>query len=156
MCFHCTNGNPHLHIPSEVRNVKTKILDNGLHFTCTSCGKGLLLTQATGLSPHWCSGRYVMINPGYVPRLEEVATGYHKRPIKRGVFGELSKIREELEELEDANEQGVHIMALCELSDLYGALRAYANKRGLMIKDLEQMADVSKRVFESGHRKSRD
>jgi hypothetical protein len=36
--------------------------------------------------------------------------GYHKRDITPGVFGEISKIREELEELEDAYERGICIM----------------------------------------------
>lgn len=61
-----------------------------------------------------------------------------------------------MEELEDAAEQGVGIMVGCELADLYGALRAYAGSLGYRITDLERMADVSKRVFESGHRKARD
>ena len=82
--------------------------------------------------------------------------GYHRREIKRGEFGELSKIREELEELEDAVEQGVYLMVGIELSDLYGALRGYALKHGFNLVDLVDMADVSKRVFESGYRKSRD
>lgn len=83
-------------------------------------------------------------------------TGYHKRRIERGVFGEISKIREELEELEDAAEQEVKVMVGSELSDLYGALREYANKQGFTMLDLEKMADISKQVFESGYRKSRD
>jgi hypothetical protein len=45
---------------------------------------------------------------------------YHIRKIERGVLGEVSKVREELEELEDSLEQGVKIMALTEMSDLYG------------------------------------
>lgn len=90
------------------------------------------------------------------PGVAATPAGYHQREIPRGIFGEISKIREELEELEDAAEQGVGIMVGCELSDLYGALRAYADSLGYRMADLEKMADVSKRVFESGHRKSRD
>lgn len=82
--------------------------------------------------------------------------GYHKREIPRGKFGEVSKIREELEELEDAMEQGNKIMVGCELSDLYGALREVAKNYGLRMFDLEKMADVSALVFTSGHRKPRD
>ena len=39
-----------------------------------------------------------------------VNPGYHLRAIRKGKLGEVSKIREELEELEDATEQGVRIM----------------------------------------------
>jgi hypothetical protein len=82
--------------------------------------------------------------------------GYHIRKIPRGTFGEVSKIREELAELEDALAQGVKIMALCELSDLYGAVRAVAENLGVTMNDLEKMSDVTSRAFESGRRISRD
>lgn len=42
---------------------------------------------------------------------------FHKREITKGVLGELSKVREELEEAEDALEQGQELMLLIELSD---------------------------------------
>ena len=48
--------------------------------------------------------------------------GYHLRKIAKGSPGEASKIKEELEEFLDAVDQGVKIMALVELSDLYGAI----------------------------------
>ena len=78
--------------------------------------------------------------------------GYHLRKIKKGVLGEPSKLREELEELEDALEQGVRIMALVEMSDLYGALAACAEKHGATMEDLKAMHEVTKRAFESGRR----
>lgn len=79
--------------------------------------------------------------------------GYHKRVITKGVLGEPSKIREELEELEDALEQDVKIMALVELSDLYGAVKAVASKLGVTMEDLVAMHTVTERAFKDGSRK---
>lgn len=79
--------------------------------------------------------------------------GYHKREIKKGVLGFPSKIREELEEYEDAVEQGIVIMAVCELADLYGALKAKAEKHGLTMEDLRLMSDATERAFKDGSRK---
>lgn len=86
------------------------------------------------------------------PKVEVENPGYHLRKIERGQFGSISKVREELEELEDAIEQGVRIMALCEMADLYGALRALAKKYDVTMLDLERMANVTERAFEAGHR----
>lgn len=82
--------------------------------------------------------------------------GYHIEVIPRGTFGEVSKIREELAELEDAMAQDVKIMVLCELSDLYEAIRAVTGNLGVTMNDLEKMADVTARAFESGRRVSND
>lgn len=84
--------------------------------------------------------------------------GYHIKDIPRGKFGEISKIEEELAELKDAEEQGVKVMVLCELSDMLGAMREYLNKNfpGITLKDLEDMADVTRRAFLSGARAPRD
>jgi len=80
--------------------------------------------------------------------------GYHKRQIRKGVYGEVSKIREEIEELEDSEEQGVGIMSMCELSDLYGALRAFAKKKyNLSMEDLQKMADRTEEAFRDGTRR---
>ena len=81
--------------------------------------------------------------------------GYHLQPIPKGEFGEISKIREELDELEDAKVQGVKLMELIELSDLIGAVDGYLKKHhpGTSMDDLTQMAGVTKRAFENGHRK---
>lgn len=80
---------------------------------------------------------------------------YHKREITKGVLGEVSKIREELEELEDALEQGNKILALCELADLYGALDHYlkANHSEIAMKDLRIMAKATEESFLDGTRK---
>jgi phosphoribosyl-ATP pyrophosphohydrolase len=81
-------------------------------------------------------------------------TGYHIRDIKRGEFGELSKVYEEIEEIKDAAEQGVKLMLLIELSDLLGAVEGYLEKhhQGITIEDLLKMKDVTKRAFKTGGR----
>lgn len=80
--------------------------------------------------------------------------GYHKREIKKGTLGTPSKIREELEELEDALDQGISIMAMLELSDLYGALEAVAmDYFGLGMEDIKVMSDATKSAFKDGTRK---
>ena len=81
--------------------------------------------------------------------------GYHKKDIAKGVLGEISKIQEELNELADALEQDCSIMALVELSDLYGSIEAFLTKHfpNTTMKDLETMAKITKRAFDSGERK---
>lgn len=79
--------------------------------------------------------------------------GYHLRNIQKGVLGQPSKIREELEELEDAIEQNVKIMALVELSDLYGAVKAMATTLGTTMEELKAMQEVTARAFQDGSRK---
>lgn len=83
---------------------------------------------------------------------------YHMKNITRGEFGELSKIREELEEVMDAEEQGVRIMLLVELSDLVGAAEGYLEKNfpDMTLDDLRRMSFVTQRAFKSGARKVRD
>ena len=83
--------------------------------------------------------------------------GYHIRKITRGKIGEVSKIKEEIEELEDALEQKNKIMALVELSDLYGAIDLFLKKHfpDTTMKDLKIMSETTQRAFKNGHRKSR-
>ena len=78
--------------------------------------------------------------------------GYHTVKIQKGVLGQSSKIQEELDELRDAEKQGVKILIACELADLYGALRAVAEVHGLTMKDLEQMIDLTAAAFREGER----
>jgi hypothetical protein len=80
------------------------------------------------------------------------AYGYHTVKIARGKIGYSSKIREELEELVDAESQGVRILIQCELADLYGALKAYAMRVGLTMDDLKQMEALTHNAFKQGHR----
>jgi phosphoenolpyruvate carboxylase len=79
--------------------------------------------------------------------------GYHLRPIEKGVFGEPSKIREELDELEEALEQNNNIMAMVELSDMYGAMKAFAlHYFDLDMEDLRIMSEATERAFKDGSR----
>ena len=81
--------------------------------------------------------------------------GYHKADIVKGEIGEISKIQEELDELKDAVEQGARIMQLCELSDIVGAIQEYVGKHhsGTSMKDLFDMAKLTKKAFAEGVRK---
>lgn len=85
-------------------------------------------------------------------------SGYHIRSIPRGEVGEVSKIIEEVLELEDAVEQGIRIMQLCELSDIILAIKRNLEKyhSGYTLDDLIQMADVTERAFSDGTRVDRN
>lgn len=78
---------------------------------------------------------------------------YHVSDIPNGVFGQFSKIREEFLEAEDAYAQHNPLMVLQELSDLLGAIDAYAHKFNMDIAALMKMTNATTRAFESGHRK---
>lgn len=82
------------------------------------------------------------------------ACGYHLTEIPKGVLGDSSKIREELLELEDAERQDAKIMALLELSDLLGAVRAYLAKHypDMTLDDLLKMDALTARAFANGRR----
>jgi hypothetical protein len=84
--------------------------------------------------------------------------GYHVNPIPRGEFGEVDKIAEEAIEFLDAIEQGVDVMALVELADLYGAMEGYLEKHHptITMEDLSKMSKVTARAFQDGTRKPRD
>jgi hypothetical protein len=78
--------------------------------------------------------------------------GHHTVPIKKGRLGEISKIQEELDELKDADKQGVKILIYSELADLFGAIRAYALKHNLKMADLHDMAKLTRKAHEQGKR----
>lgn len=82
--------------------------------------------------------------------------GYHVREIPRGEFGEISKIQEEWEEFIDSIGQGNHLMALMELSDLFGAIEAWLSQYhpSITIRDLLKMTDATRRAFLDGTRKA--
>lgn len=93
-------------------------------------------------------------NLGNYAAYESNNYGYHKRKIKKGVLGELSKIREEFEELEDALAQNNPVMSLVELSDLVGAIEAYIeNNHKITLEQLLNMTKATKRAFQNGDRK---
>lgn len=72
--------------------------------------------------------------------------GFHKVKIKKGKYGELSKIREELDEAFDAEEQGQDLMLLIELSDMLGAIDAVARKYGMTLNQLIKFAELRSKV----------
>lgn len=76
------------------------------------------------------------------------------REIAKGELYEISKIREEVEELQDAADQGVKIMELVELSDLYGAIQLYLLRHhpDISMEDLKVMSHVTQRAFRNGRR----
>lgn len=81
-------------------------------------------------------------------------SGYHLKKIEKGVVGELSKIKEELEECFDAEAQGCKVMVIVELSDLVGAINHYLSKNypSISLQDLNKMAEITKRAFDNGRR----
>jgi hypothetical protein len=83
-----------------------------------------------------------------------VKPGYHLREIEKGVFGEASKIVEEIHEFEEALEQGSDLMALIELSDCLGAMKAWlaANHPSMTFDQLERFSDITQRAFRNGRR----
>lgn len=79
--------------------------------------------------------------------------GCHITEIEKGVLGTPSKIREEYEEFVDSLAQNNPLMALLELSDLIGAIEAYAENYGLTLNDLVIMQMATKKAFNDGSRK---
>ena len=79
--------------------------------------------------------------------------GYHRREIVKGILGQASKIREEHDEFLDAVEQGNPVMALLELSDLIGAIEAYAAGYRMTLAELIRMKDATRNAFVTGVRK---
>ncbi len=82
--------------------------------------------------------------------------GYHVTHIPKGILGELSKIEEEVAELADALAQGNKLMALQELSDMYGAIDSMLERRfvGFSMEDLAVMARATRSAFLDGTRPS--
>ena len=78
---------------------------------------------------------------------------YHVKDIKKGTFGEVSKIKEEFEEFMDSIDQENVIMAILELSDMLGAIEGYIGKFNLKLEDIIKMKDATKRAFKNGERK---
>jgi len=96
---------------------------------------------------------------------------YHLKEIPKGVYGEYSKVSEEILEFLDAKEQDCKIMMMCELSDIWGAYSALpfeeqlknkhvmdfikesADELNLRLGDIFIFSQITKRAFESGERK---
>jgi hypothetical protein len=80
--------------------------------------------------------------------------GYHVNKIDKGILGKYSKIVEEFQELNDANEQCNPVLELCELADLIGAIEAYTTTQyGITLDDLIKMKECTKQAFKEGTRK---
>ena len=79
---------------------------------------------------------------------------YHRKNIEKGVVGETSKIREELEELLDAEEQQNPVVMLLEMSDILGAIDMYLRKHHptISIVDLLMMSGTTISAFQDGTR----
>ena len=77
---------------------------------------------------------------------------YHKLNIHKHSVNSPYKIQEEFLEYIDAIATGNKVMAIQELSDLYGCLENEIRKYGMNIKDLKTMSDLTKEVFKSGTR----
>ncbi len=111
-----------------------------------------------GIRNHETTGPWVygtgVAEPRFSYVLSRIPKGYSAASIPRGIYGELSKIVEEAEELKDACAQGVEVMTLVELSDLYGAIEGFLRKKFpfLNMEDLRKMSAVTKRAFENGYR----
>jgi phosphoribosyl-ATP pyrophosphohydrolase len=73
---------------------------------------------------------------------------FHKTAIKKGEYGELSKIREELDEAYDAQDQGDKVMLLIELSDIIGAIEGVSKKYyGMNVEDLLKFSRTRSEVI---------
>lgn len=84
---------------------------------------------------------------------EERSSPYHLKPIARGIYGELSKVYEEVEELKDAEIQRNPILMLCEIADMLGAIDGYLQQHhNMTIDDAFKMTKLNRKAFESGYR----
>lgn len=71
---------------------------------------------------------------------------FHLKPIKKGKYGQLSKIKEELDEAYDAAKQGQNLMLLIELADIVGACGGVAETLGMSLDDLIKFAKLRSKV----------
>lgn len=79
---------------------------------------------------------------------------YHKLKIHKHDIKSPFKLQEEFFEYLDAVANKNPIMAVQELSDLYGCLENEISKYGMNIEDLKKMSELTKSVFKSGLRKN--
>ena len=71
---------------------------------------------------------------------------FHKAIIQKGIYGQLSKIKEELDEAYDAESQNQDLMLLIELSDIIGAVEGVSNKYGFTLEQLMKFAKLRSKV----------
>ncbi|EQA7786740.1 hypothetical protein ACX818_001334 [Acinetobacter baumannii] len=80
--------------------------------------------------------------------------GYHETNIGKSSILSPYKLKEEAIEFIDALASNNRIMAMVELSDLYGALKFHATRLGVSLGDLESMSRATVGAFESKDRPS--
>lgn len=71
---------------------------------------------------------------------------WHIREIPKGTYGELSKIKEELEEAYDSEERGQVLMLMFELSDIIGAAGGVGAKYGMSLDDLVKFSKLRSEI----------
>lgn len=83
---------------------------------------------------------------------------YHIANIPRGEYGEVSKITEEVLELQDAVAQQATLMIVNELADIIGAIEGYLQRHhpSITLADLIKMKELTARAFKTGHRTAKD
>lgn len=81
---------------------------------------------------------------------------YHKLTIHKHDHRSPFKLQEEVLEYLDAVASNNKVMAMQELSDVYGSLESEISKYGLTVEDLKIMSDTTKQVFEKGTRTNQD
>jgi hypothetical protein len=77
--------------------------------------------------------------------------GYHTQFIPKGEYGEFSKVEEEFEELKDAwlNRES-SVLSVCELSDLYGAMEAFAEiTLHMPMSEVIKFSELTKEVYQN-------
>lgn len=85
-------------------------------------------------------------NYDYISHKSKKEFSWHKSKIKKGTYGEFSKIEEEIAEAKDALEQNNHLMFLIELSDIIGSIEGLVNTYNL---DMYDIINFSNKVKES-------
>lgn len=116
---------------------------------------GIRSTKFGDRQIHWIYGTG-LAEPRFSNVLSRIQKpGYHVAVIPKGTLGDLSKLQEELMEAVDAEQQSNPIMTLVELSDLYGAMESYLEKRfaKCSMNDLATMSRTTKRAFTNGRRR---
>ena len=83
---------------------------------------------------------------------EKKKSPYHNVPVTNGTYGEVSKILEEVEEAMDADQRGLKVLVLVELSDMIGATLGYLEKHapGMTLEDLVAFAETIRKLKSEG------
>ena len=81
---------------------------------------------------------------------------FHKTEIRKGVYGQLSKVQEELDEAVDAEAQGQDLMLFIELSDIVGACAGVAKQYGITLEQLVKFAELRSEVAIAAEKEKED